>query len=683
MTEVKLLGFNKLSLDGGNAEELGGKALGLQRLRALNISVPQFYVFKVAKPPVRLLNCDDLVTYANLYKRTYAVRSGAPVSMPGMLKTVIPVQGWENIEKAIHEVYESWNSPAAVAYRENNGIADTGTAVIVQRVPNDIRYSGVAFTADPDDASGDYAPIVECVEGLGEALVDGEKKGKRIEEIGLPGSDLILFYQWLEKIHTKYGPSDVEWCACNTLGAWSFYFLQHRTLKLAAVEPPEDLPEGAQLITRYTPIGAPVRVVVNDQAEVFWVETFRPDEYKNMIRSKVVFTTTGSKTCHAAIVARNANPPKPALVTRGEAPIGEAFPWLIDGKTGCIYKIPFSLLPEETVVGKTRVPRLPGYRKFVMSCINVNVLCLETYQAIHREDKEKLAEIAEVFSGYLYCAVLGEIRHFRSKTAYSETKKRILKRLEKVLGGLPWYENRVSFLKIAVKPPEDVKETIRLLGWILAAFRCCSWCKSSFGGQRWAQITQHLLLYVAGVYDDILFIDGLFNLQHNSSFVFDKYGNVACSNKVLLEQLDAKRYTGLNKLETVTEYWMREIHGGSKQIGIRPLLDSFIEKHWVLQEEKEKAEALAAAEEDDEEEEQASEETEEDGPEDYEGTFPPPSKNIVVESVVTASGSFKYQVSDAVTKWALTGATINDTKAMEETTETLESKGGRENVVGG
>ncbi len=124
-----------------------------------------------------------------------SVRSGAPVSMPGMMDTILnvgltsattdgfaravgdpefaadcrrrlregyrqvigqepPDDPWQQLHVAIEAVFRSWNSDRAVAYRAREGIADDlGTAVTVQAMVFGNRGSdsgtGVLFTRNP------------------------------------------------------------------------------------------------------------------------------------------------------------------------------------------------------------------------------------------------------------------------------------------------------------------------------------------------------------------------------------------------------------------------------------------------------------------------------------------------------------------------------------------------------
>src|SRR5262249_26520332 len=84
-----------------------------------------------------------------------AVRSGAAVSMPGMMDTVLNVgrpeagDPWDQLRRAIDAVFLSWNSERAVLYRQHHRIDGLlGTAVTVQAMCQ-AEGSGVLFTANP------------------------------------------------------------------------------------------------------------------------------------------------------------------------------------------------------------------------------------------------------------------------------------------------------------------------------------------------------------------------------------------------------------------------------------------------------------------------------------------------------------------------------------------------------
>jgi pyruvate, orthophosphate dikinase len=147
-----------------------------------------------------------------------SVRSGAAVSMPGMMDTVLnlgindearialsketgdeayaadtqrrfeeqfarvvghtaPNDPWEQLLDAVSAVFKSWMSPRAVAYRQHHGLGDSGgTAVAIQAMVfgnlDDTSGTGVLFTRNP--LTGDSAPFGEWLQrGQGEDVVSG------------------------------------------------------------------------------------------------------------------------------------------------------------------------------------------------------------------------------------------------------------------------------------------------------------------------------------------------------------------------------------------------------------------------------------------------------------------------------------------------------------------------------
>jgi pyruvate,orthophosphate dikinase len=146
-----------------------------------------------------------------------SVRSGAPASMPGMMDTVLnvglgertaagfaewigaaaeaacrerlrstlieltgaaPEGPWEQLDRAVVAVFESWNSRRAKLYRRFHKIADTGTAVVVQAMAfgnaGSRSGTGVVFSRDP--ASGEPGLYGEYLAGgQGEDVVDGSR----------------------------------------------------------------------------------------------------------------------------------------------------------------------------------------------------------------------------------------------------------------------------------------------------------------------------------------------------------------------------------------------------------------------------------------------------------------------------------------------------------------------------
>lgn len=154
-----------------------------------------------------------------------SVRSGAPVSMPGMMDTIlnlglnqatatalvertgdeafvaacrkrfietyadivgepVPEDPWEQLRAAVEAVFRSWNSPRAQSYRAREGISDDlGTGVIVQTMVfgnlGEDSATGVLFTRNP--ATGEATPYGDLMFGAqGEDVVAGTHQTKPI-----------------------------------------------------------------------------------------------------------------------------------------------------------------------------------------------------------------------------------------------------------------------------------------------------------------------------------------------------------------------------------------------------------------------------------------------------------------------------------------------------------------------
>lgn len=177
-------------------EVLGGKAHGLVLLHRLGLPVPAGVVvttdacrvfLRDGELPAGLL--DELVTaVGTLGASSVSVRSGAAVSMPGMMDTILDVRPTpETLAQALESVFSSWHTPRARTYRTLHGIPhDLGTAVVVQRMVfgdrDSASGSGVAFSRDPD--TGENAPFGEVLFGhQGSAVVSGRSLTSPLREL--------------------------------------------------------------------------------------------------------------------------------------------------------------------------------------------------------------------------------------------------------------------------------------------------------------------------------------------------------------------------------------------------------------------------------------------------------------------------------------------------------------------
>jgi pyruvate,orthophosphate dikinase len=236
---------------------IGGKAHGLVLLHGLGLPVPRGFVITTEACRYFLrtnefpdgLKAEIAAALAELENRPVAVRSGARVSMPGMMNTILNLDA-SQAEPAIADVFRSWDTPRAKTYRELNGIPhDLGTAVIVQTMVfgdrDDHSGTGVVFSRDPN--TGERTPFGEVLFGhQGEDVVSGSKQTLPLSELARQPGVWTDLTEGLRRIEEYYRDACyVEF----TFEAGELWFLQVRQAKLtgrAAVRVAVDLAdEGA------------------------------------------------------------------------------------------------------------------------------------------------------------------------------------------------------------------------------------------------------------------------------------------------------------------------------------------------------------------------------------------------------------------------------------------------------
>ena len=251
-----------------------------------------------------------------------SVRSGAPVSMPGMMDTilnlglndattaglaartsspkfaancrarfetmfrdivgtdVVPEDPWQQLQAAIEAVFRSWNSDRARTYREHEGIPDDlGTAVTVQAMVFGNRSvnsgTGVLFTRNP--ATGEpllYGDVMFNAQG--EDVVAGTHQTEPIdvldERIPDVGRQLREYATRLERYHADL--CDIEF----TIEHGRLWMLQCRVGKRsphAALRIAQDMAEDpafpvsrADAVRRVAAILADPPTVVTERGDV-------------------------------------------------------------------------------------------------------------------------------------------------------------------------------------------------------------------------------------------------------------------------------------------------------------------------------------------------------------------------------------------------------------------------------
>jgi pyruvate, orthophosphate dikinase len=266
----------------------------------------------------------------------------------------------EQLEAAVIAVWASWASDKATQYRRLNGLSDeSGTAVTVQRMiygnAGGTSGAGVGFTRDP--ASGEPTLYLDFMfNAQGEDIVSGRRTAVDAERlsVALPSvfDDICRAAQRLEK---EFGDmQEFEF----TVQDGKLYLLQTRTGKrapwaalqiavdqvdeglideeaaLARLAPYDlDQVERTRIVTedangvlsRGTPAGLGVaigeialdsnrarEVAQEGRAAILVRDTTATEDIAGIAAAAGVLTAAGSRTSHAAVVARQLN--KPCIV---------------------------------------------------------------------------------------------------------------------------------------------------------------------------------------------------------------------------------------------------------------------------------------------------------------------------------------------------------------------------------
>jgi len=391
---------------------LGNKGANLVTMTKLGLPVPPGFVvsieaYKDYKPSGRLPTTEIDSALGWLEEQSgkklgggleVSVRSSAPVSMPGMMDTVLNIKDKASMMSAIKKIFSSWDNLRAVEYRRLNRIsADMGTAAVVQAMVfgNKDKKSGtgVIFTRNPSTgAPGIFGEYISQAQG--EDLVSGTRTPGPIEDLR---SAMPEVYAELEKITRRLeehfqNMQDVE----LTVESGKLYILQTRSGKRsgqAAVKIAVDMTNEG-LLTReeavmrvkpeelnallhkriknpeqYEPLAhglnaAPgaatgkvafnirevVRMAEKSEKVILVRPETSPDDIQGIAAAVGVLTSRGGLTSHAAIVTRAMGKPcicgaeeikidmqKEQFEVRGHV-VRKGMEITIDGTSGMVYQ---------------------------------------------------------------------------------------------------------------------------------------------------------------------------------------------------------------------------------------------------------------------------------------------------------------------------------------------------------
>jgi pyruvate,water dikinase len=162
-----------LSLDQPlSPEKVGSKAATLSALKRLGYAVPEGWVLPPGDDPAPLLNALSPSAENPLVVRSSAIgEDSETASAAGQYESFLDITSGPALEQAILRCQGSYNLPRAVQYRQRQGGAEGGMAVLVQRQVAGA-FSGVAFSRDPIHRQGE-AVVIEALPGRADQVVSG------------------------------------------------------------------------------------------------------------------------------------------------------------------------------------------------------------------------------------------------------------------------------------------------------------------------------------------------------------------------------------------------------------------------------------------------------------------------------------------------------------------------------
>jgi pyruvate, orthophosphate dikinase len=215
----------------------------------------------------------------------FSVRSSAPVSMPGMMDTILNVGNLRSIKKAIKHIFESWDNPRAVEYRHLNNISPTlGTAAVIQMMVygNKDKRSGTGVIFSRNPSTGEKGIFGEYLEtAQGEEVVSGTRTPQPIASLKSAMPEVFRELEMVAaKLENYFGDmQDIEY----TIESGKLYILQTRSGKRsgqAAVKIAVDM-VSENILTREEVI---MRVSVHD-IQVLLHKQLKPGEdYKPLTK---------------------------------------------------------------------------------------------------------------------------------------------------------------------------------------------------------------------------------------------------------------------------------------------------------------------------------------------------------------------------------------------------------------
>jgi rifampicin phosphotransferase len=257
-------------------EQVGGKALGLVRMQALDLPVPTFSVIDASewrksgrfpdKARPSLEKALERLSFPLAVRSSAVAEDGAKFSFAGQLESVLEVPDVEACIEAISVCWKSGNSERVKAYCAHAGIEPGPVAVVLQElVPAD--SAGVMFTADPDGNPDDV--LLSAAFGLGEGVVQGTADCDTYRVS--PGGEVALEQHGAERVlldeHCRRlarigrdldkalgGPQDIEFALRRN----ALYVLQVRPVTIRIPRGRKLLWDNSNIVESYSGVTTPL-----------------------------------------------------------------------------------------------------------------------------------------------------------------------------------------------------------------------------------------------------------------------------------------------------------------------------------------------------------------------------------------------------------------------------------------
>src|SRR4029077_20615380 len=202
-------------------KSVGGKAFFLSQLYQAGIPVPAGIILRSC--PENSAGWCEVLEWWQRDPQPVAVRSSATdedsddLSFAGQYKTFLNVNTEDGLRDAVSRCFASIGGSHGAAYREHVEdrapvAGDGGPAmnVVIQRMIDPLS-AGVYFTADPTSPEAGW--LIEWVDGLGDALVSGERTPRRVRREDAADSAIAhVLLPVIERVERLLQfPVDLEW----------------------------------------------------------------------------------------------------------------------------------------------------------------------------------------------------------------------------------------------------------------------------------------------------------------------------------------------------------------------------------------------------------------------------------------------------------------------------------------